>query len=174
MTKYTEQFKLSVIEDYLSGTRSYQEVAKAYGLDRSMVRRWIATYKIHGVASLQKKYRHYSVKFKLGALKHMQEHSLSHRETAAHFDICSIGILRAWEHQYDAGGIAALLPRPKGRPKQMDQSTNTPPTLGNHEERTREELLEELNYLRMENAYLKKLRALIQANQQATLRKKRK
>ncbi len=97
MAKYTEQFKLSVIEDYLSGTKVYQEIAKAYGLDRSMVRRWIATYKIHSVASLQKKYRHYSVKFKLGALKHMREHSLSHRETAAHFDIRSIGNNAAME-----------------------------------------------------------------------------
>ncbi|ONQ81515.1 transposase, partial [Burkholderia cenocepacia] len=38
--------------------------------------------------------------------------------------------------------------------------------------RTREDLLQELNYLRMENAYLKKLRALVQA--QAVPRKKRK
>jgi transposase len=42
------------------------------------------------------------------------------------------------------------------------------------EKRTREELLAELNQLRMENAYLKKLRALVQAKQKATSPTKRK
>jgi transposase len=40
--------------------------------------------------------------------------------------------------------------------------------------RTREELLEEVNYLRMENEYLKKLKALVQEQaQEAASRKKR-
>ena len=42
------------------------------------------------------------------------------------------------------------------------------------ENRPRDELLAELNYLRMENAYLKKLQALVQAQQKATPPKKRK
>ena len=37
-----------------------------------------------------------------------------------------------------------------------------------------EQLLEEINYLRMENAYLKKLEALVQADKKAAQRKKRK
>jgi len=41
--------------------------------------------------------------------------------------------------------------------------------------RSREELLAEVNFLRMENAYLKKLKALVQQQeQQTTARKKRK
>jgi len=39
------------------------------------------------------------------------------------------------------------------------------------EARSREELLAELNYLRMENAYLKKLEALTQARRAPTRRK---
>jgi transposase len=42
------------------------------------------------------------------------------------------------------------------------------------EHRSREDLLAELNHLRMENAYLKKLQALVQARQSQTLRKKHK
>jgi transposase len=44
------------------------------------------------------------------------------------------------------------------------------------ETRTREELLAEVNFLRMENAYLKKLKALVQQQRerQTTARKKRK
>jgi transposase len=42
------------------------------------------------------------------------------------------------------------------------------------ETRTKEELLKELNYLRMENAYLKKLDALIRSESPTAQRKKRK
>ncbi len=41
------------------------------------------------------------------------------------------------------------------------------------ETRTREELLKELNYLRMEHAYLKKLDALMKADKLAAQHKKR-
>ena len=40
--------------------------------------------------------------------------------------------------------------------------------------RSREELVAEVNHLRMENAYLKKLRALVLAQQRATPPRKRK
>lgn len=43
-----------------------------------------------------------------------------------------------------------------------------------NETRTREDLLVELNQLPMENAYLKKLDALVQAKERAAQRKKRK
>ena len=39
---------------------------------------------------------------------------------------------------------------------------------------SREDLLAEVNHLRMENAYLKKLDALVQANTKAAQQKKRK
>ena len=52
----------------------------------------------------------------------------------------------------------------------------TPPPSSSPAEdtRTRDELVAELNYLRMENAYLKKLEALIQAQKKAAVRKPRK
>lgn len=173
MSKYTEQFKLSVIEDYLTSTAGFIAVGNRHGIDASTVRKWVAAYRVHGEASLKKKHSHYSAQFKLAILKHMREHALSYRQTAAYFDIRNIGILGRWERQYDAGGIQSLSHRPRGRPKKMRESTSPPPKPENDETRTREQLLEELNYLRMENAYLKKLRALIQADKQAAQNKKR-
>ena len=55
--------------------------------------------------------------------------------------------------------------------KQSNQKTK--PVSDGDDERSRQELLDELNVLRMENAYLKKLEALAQ-EMQATSRKKRK
>jgi transposase len=56
----------------------------------------------------------------------------------------------------------------------MPEQPTTPSATPDDDTRTRQELLEELNYLRMENAYLKKLEALAQAQRQAAQRKKRK
>lgn len=56
----------------------------------------------------------------------------------------------------------------------MATPTTKPETIPDDDKRSREDLVAELNHLRMENAYLKKLRALIQAKQKATPPKKRK
>jgi transposase len=174
MSKYSAQFKLSVVEDYLSGTGGFTSIGRRYGLDRALLRKWVAAYQIHGPASLEKKYSHYSAQFKLSALKHMREHALSYRQTAAYFDIRHVNALVNWERQYDEGGIQALFHHPRRCSKPMRESINPPPKPENAETRTREQLLEELNYLRMENAYLKKLEALIQANKRSAQSKKRK
>ncbi len=173
MSKYTEQFKLSVIEDYLTSSAGFITVGNRHGIDASTVRKWVAAYRVHGKASVKKKHSNYNAQFKLDVLKHMREHALSYRQTAAYFDIRNMSMLSNWERQYDAGGIQALSHRPRGRPRKMRDSTSPPPKPENNETLTREQLLEELNYLRMENAYLKKLRALIQADEQAVQNKKR-
>jgi transposase len=79
-----------------------------------------------------------------------------------------------WDRSYHDGGLPALIPRTRGRPKKMPQNPNPKPPPKDDQTRTREELLAEVEYLRMENAYLKKLDALIQAQKNATLRKPRK
>jgi transposase len=109
----------------------------------------------------------------------MWDNKLSYAETAAQFNIrgqCHIGI---WERSFLDGGAAGLMPPPKGRDEKMhdpktDSSLLPEAQRPNDEGRSREELLKELNYLRMENAVLKKLEALVQAKQLAAARKKRK
>jgi transposase len=89
------------------------------------------------------------------------------------FDIRDANRIAQWKGQYDSGGIEALTPRRRGLPVKQPKrpAVHSPKT---DEARTREDLLKELNYLRMENAYLKKLDALIQADKLAAQHKKRK
>ena len=175
MSKYTASFKLAVVEHYLTGSAGYQTVGHHHGIDRAVVRKWVAVYRLHGVASLQKKHTHYSAAFKLSVLQHMWTYMLSHCQTAAVFDIRSLAMVGQWERLYHSGGIDALKPRRRGRPKTMTVTRTPPPSSSPAEDtRTRDELLAELNYLRMENAYLKKLDALIQAQKKAALHKPRK
>lgn len=104
----------------------------------------------------------------------MWDNHLSYRETAAYFDIRKTSALGEWERLYHIGGIEALSPGKRGKFKKMRGTSSIAIKSGNDETRTREQLLEELNYLRMENAYLKKLEALIQASKKSAQSKKHK
>lgn len=174
MSKYSVSFKQDVVEFYGDGKHSYREVSLRFGLDVSMVRKWVTIHAAHGVAGLSKKLSHYDAQFRLSVLERMWKDGLSRRQAAALFNIRSAACLSVWEDRYEHGGIEALAPRHKGRPRTMPK----PPIIApgsdapkNDEDKSREELLAELAYLRMENDYLKKLEALTQARQTPSGRK---
>jgi transposase len=166
MSKYSSAFKQEVVGYYGDGDHSYREVGRRFGLDHSMVRKWVASYAEHGVAGLARKHSDYDAHFRLSVLERMWKDGLSHRRTAAIFNIRNASCLADWERRYAHGGIEALAPRRKGRQRSMPEppvtatGSDMPPS---DEAKSREELLAELAYLRMENAYLKKLEALTQA-----------
>ncbi|ASP73264.1 helix-turn-helix domain-containing protein [Sinorhizobium meliloti] len=69
------------------------------------------------VAGLSKKFSSYDAEFKLSVVKRMWEDGLSYRQTAALFNIRNAGCLSDWERRYETGGIDALAPRRRGRPR---------------------------------------------------------
>lgn len=174
MSKYDEQFKLAVVEQYLSGFQGYREIANEHGITYSLVKRWVGWYRAHGSDGLKKKHSHYSAPFKLSVLQHMWNNALSYHQAAMAFNIRNPGILSVWECHYRSTGYAALIPRPRGRTRPMIAPTTKPAPLTDDKQRPRDDLLAELQHLRMENAYLKKLQALVQAQQKAAPRKKHK
>jgi transposase len=180
--RHTEQFKLAVVEHYLAGADGYKAVGRDHGIAYSLVKRWVAFYRHHGEDGLRARSRpRYSTEFKLSVVQHMWDNNLSYAETSAHFNIraqCCVGI---WARRFSEGGDEATVPIAQLLPNTMPDPQKNPAPLTaaapNDETRPREELLVELNYLRMENAYLKKLEALVQAKQKAAaapLAKKRK
>lgn len=171
MSKYTEEFKVAVVESYLNGRDGYRTASQRNGIKRSSLRQWVAYYRVYGAEGLKKKFSYYSGEFKLSVLKHMWDNELSCLETAAMFNIRNPPCLADWERRYRSGGIEALTPRPKGRPRSMSDPGRKPPSSADDETRTREALLAELNSLRMENAYLKKVRALVRAKRAPKKRK---
>lgn len=174
MTKYDLSFKQAVVEFYNRGDCGYEAVGDRFRIGHSTVRKWVASFAQHGLAGLEKKFSHYDADFRLSVLERMWKDGLSRREAAVLFNIRSAGCLTVWERLYERGGLAALAPRRKGRrrsmPKRPVPVSPTPPAAhtGTDEAKSREVLLAELNYLRMENAYLKKLEALTQARHART------
>ena len=175
MTKYSEQFKLAVVQEYLSDSSDgYLAIARRHGLtSHSMVERWVLAYRHHGEAGLSKKSSRYSVEFKLSVLQHMWDNQLSITQAAARFDIRNHAMVGIWERAYRDDGVEALASRPRGRPKPVATAVK-PDSPPDDDKRSREELLAEVNQLRMELAYLKKLEALVQARPKQAPKKKRK
>lgn len=168
--RYDEGFKLLVVQQCLHNDTSLREVARQHGLDHSLVRRWRDRYRQHGVAGLRRQYTYHSAAFKLQVLETMWRDGLSQRQAEALFDIRELGAIGRWERQYHSSGLTALEPKRKGRRPMTKKPPSPPPPPD--DERSQEELLKELAYLRAENAYLKKLDALIREKGAATRGKK--
>ena len=89
---------------------------------------------------------------------------LSMREAAARFNISNETVVRHWVNVYKVAGEKGLLSIKPGRSKNMTTPKKTLPlTDAALEKLSPEELRAEIRYLRAENAYLKKLKALVQS-----------
>jgi transposase len=145
-----------------------------------MVREWVTAFRHHGVDGLRPRPRQvYSADFKLKALQHMWDHKLTYTEAAGVCGVRNHGKLSEWERSYHEGGIDALAPKKTLRPTKNPVPTSkkcpeNPVPRSAEDDVTREQLIDEVNYLRMEVAYLKKLKALVQSEEAKAQRGKRK
>ena len=99
------------------------------------------------------------------SLRILTEHGTSLHETAAFFNIAASSSIRNWKNQFERLFEDALQPKKKGRLSMKKDSTKQPkqaPVEGSPEA-----LQAKINRLRMENEYLKKLNALVQAKEKS-------
>jgi transposase-like protein len=164
MSKYSRDFKLEAVNAYLSQNDSQQQIAAVFAICPRQLRDWVSIYQRYGAAALApcEQHREYSTEFKLTVLNYKRQHQASAPETALHFQIPSASTIRVWEQRYNQGGTIALANRP-GRPAMKTSKNPTDPQIASKpwSELSSKELLREIEYLQAENAYLKKLDALI-------------
>ena len=176
MSKYSKYFKLDVINTYLSRQDSQRQVADAFGICPRQLRDWLSIYNRYGAAALApgQQHRVYSIDFKLAVLNYKRRYQASSAEVALRFQMPSSSTIWVWEQRYNQGGATALTNRP-GRPAMKKPTKPTDPQIANKPwaELTPKELLREIEYLQAENAYLKKLDALIQEETLAQTSKQR-
>ena len=97
--------------------------------------------------------KRYTPEFKIKVVETMREEKLSYRETAREFEISNHDIVAKWERIYLEEGKEGLYIERRGR-----KSTGRPAKIKKEVE---EDLIAEVQRLRAENAYLKKLNALV-------------
>jgi transposase len=169
MAKFNVEDKLAAVQRYLRGSESYRTIGASIGATDYMVRTWVTQYEQNGLEAFKKSYTSYSSEFKLDVLKYMNDNGTSPNETAAIFNIPSPGLIRKWRIQFSSKGEDALISKKKGRPTMKKDTNKSKPIEG-----TNEALQAELQRLRMENAYLKKLNALVQNKEKSPNKTKRK
>lgn len=158
MAKYSIKFKMDVINFCLQGN-SYRHAAATFSVDNSQIHRWCIAYQHHGIEGIapRKAKSVYSTQFKINVLTHMVNNGLSARETAAFFNIPAFTSVLEWEKAYSLNGIEGLKTRKKGRTPMTVKPKSTPK---NDKDKSLQELLDEVAYLRAENDVLKKLQEL--------------
>ena len=169
--KYDYAFKLECVKLVLEKHYSYNDVSNQKGLNESNIRKWIGFYKQYGaIGLLPRKNQSYSVAFKLRVLRAIDKDLMSLRESSIKFNIPDTAIIVKWKRDFAKFSLVGLQPKTRGRPLSMD--TNKRKKRKSDKPLTREEeLLLENEALRCENELLKKLQALIQAEEKARKRK---
>ena len=177
MPKYTKEFKIKLVSEYLSGEYGGQKmIAKKYKIPNATIKNWINKYNSGGFDNLNKKQNNnkYTSEFKLSVIQYRQINNTSLRETAKHFNLVNGSMVYGWEKAYRERGLSGLEDnrgRPKkDMPKADKKSKNDKPIA----ESEREELIrlrEENKYLKMQILFEKKFQALL-LEEEAEARKK--
>ena len=159
MSKYTYEEKLEAVLRVIDYGMSCPESAHILGTAVAVVQRWVARYKQFGAEGLLMKHGTYSGDFKLSVIEYMHDNHLSLFQTAVKFGIPSDATLGKWERIYYEEGAQGLYTDRRGRKPKMSSTKPKKKILNNE---TKEDLIAEVQRLRMENEYLKKLQALVQ------------
>ena len=147
----SEQQREQLVEMFEQGLGA-RSASRKLGVSRHAARLLESRFRLHGRLCLVEKPTKQQFPFEVK--KEVVDRfnaGESRLELAREFRLSSDQLVKAWARAWRAGGDEALRPKPKGRPK--GSSSSKPLT---EEDRLRREV----EKLRAENAYLKKLRDL--------------
>lgn len=169
--KYTFELKRNAVEHYLNTNDSFKVTARKYKINYSLLKEWVARAKEQGIDSLKSKCTRYDIRFKMDVLNYMNNTGASPLQAAAMFNIPSASTVRKWRRVLESQGIDALRQSSKGYSTVKKKEDIAPKEKQNVN--SQNDLRKEIEYLRMENAYLKKLHALIQEKEKSQIKTKR-
>ena len=158
MSKYSSEFKLEIVKYCINEHLGHEYVAKLFGVNHESLRKWIKKYQKFGYSGLIKNINQsYSGDFKIAVVEYMHKNNLSLSETCIQFNLGSHSVVSKWERIYYEEGPQTLELERRGRSKKLNSKQTKKLS-----ESTEKDLIAEIQQLRMENAYLKKLNALVQ------------
>lgn len=179
MAKYSLEFKLEVVHEYLNGEGSYDYIAKKHNMPAcSLIKEWVAVFRKLGKEGLIRSGQNntYSFQFKVHVVELYLSSKVSYQELALSQGINNYALIARWVNDFKIAGPDGLRPKKKGRKKILDirESEKSSKTIEERSIDTSAEhvkkLEDELLKLRIENAYLKELRRL--RLEEETLQKK--
>lgn len=159
MSKYSYEEKLEAVLRIVEGKTSIRESARILGTGYEHVRRWLMRYQQFGAEGLLLKHGSYDGTFKVSVIEYMHKNHLSLSQAAVKFGIPGDSIIGKWERIYYEEGPQGLYKDNRGRKSKMSSDKTQKKIF---DKQIEEDLIAEVQRLRMENEYLKKLQALVQ------------
>jgi transposase len=160
--KYSVELKMEVVEVWREHRLTMAEIMSKYKISAQTVQRWATEYDSQGVDGLVTKpiKKIYTGEFKQKVVEDMRDNRLNQSETSRKYSV-GRNQVQQWERIYLEKGPEGLYIENRGRtPKSVN--TKKKAALAKNIEA---DLIAENQRLRMENEYLKKLNALIQAKE---------
>ena len=160
MSKLTKENKIEIYERRLK-SETIPALAKTFNITESKIKYLIALIRKHGYNILRNgKNRAYSKDFKLQIINRVLINHESINSVAIDIGLASAGILHNWLSKFKENGYNVVEKKKGRKPKSMTKPKKNDKELS---EKEKIKKLEEENlYLKAENEYLKKLRALVQ------------
>lgn len=163
MSKFTSADKIEMIREYHEKRMSLNVISEKHEISKSYLRQILRQYENEGSdvirrGKLGKKLSRYSGQFRLDVVKERMQTGASYRAMAHKYHINHAVIMR-WERIYLEEGEEELLKERRGRQTKEENPSKGRPR--KYSKKVEQDLLDEVQQLRMENEYLKKLNALI-------------
>lgn len=156
MTKFTNELKIKIIKDYLSGMLLPQ-ISKKYNINISYLNYILALYRVHGYDGLIS-CKKFTPQMKLKLINEVEKGNTIY-SVAVKYRLSSPGIISSWIKKYNTLGYN-ILEKPGGRPK-MSKTKKPTTSKKNIKHETKDEkikrLEEELLYAQAKAAYLEEL-----------------
>ena len=162
--KLTIEDKIKIIELRKKGWGK-ERIAKQFNIPNSTVKKIYDKYELYGLEGIKhpSKNRKYSADYKLEVINRVIQGE-SKTQLATLYNLPGAGTICSWMKKYEElgyNGLEGKQRRPRGRPKIMTRKEKKNTLLTNDEREELIRLRKEKEYLEMENAYLKKLDALV-------------
>lgn len=161
-TKFSLNFKEALVKEVVSGSIGSRELSRKHGINDRYLRRLVKNYEDRGSLSHQQVNNIYDKALKVACVLSVIKKRLSLSEAATCFGIPSDSTIVHWMKLYGEFGEEGLETTKVGRSKNMSAPDNNRIKKKKDPLDPQAALQEELEFLRAENAYLKKLSALIQ------------
>ena len=162
--RHNLESKLMIVKYVLDEKHSFWEASDFFGVAYQTIRTWVKHYEHEGISGLTIKNKGYSGEFRVYVVEYMRKHKLSLAQTAIQFSLPDHTRVRIWNKIYDEKGPQYLMEEHRGRKKMKNTEKSNKQKKNNSKmnNSAEKELLKKIEYLETDNAYLKKLNALIQ------------
>ena len=168
--RWTKEEKLKMVLEYKNN--GYTPIVEGCSR-RTMyehIRKWAKVYDLYGESGLEHQSKHWTYEDKINAVQRVLDGE-SYHEIAHSLGMSTISQIMTWHRKYLELGWDGLKLDGRGRKRKMGSKPIKPSKSKSQAEEI-VELRKRLEYLEAENAYLKKLAALVQQRKAQEQKKK--